>query len=99
MLSGVLIYFRVPLIIAVFLCPLVLLAADTLDVGLTENGTIIEAAALPARSTALPTVLLVGGLAGADESVGIVRQELKTFEGTKLDRRRFRLVFAWRSRS
>jgi len=92
MLSGVLIYFRVPLTIAVFLCSLVVLAADTLDVGLTENGTIIEAAALPARSTALPTVLLVGGLAGVDEFVGIVRQELKTFEGTKLDRRRFRLL-------
>jgi rhamnogalacturonyl hydrolase YesR len=68
------------------------LAADTLDVGLTENGTVIEAASIPAASGALPTVLLIGGLAGQDESVAIVRQELQTFEAIKPDRRRFRLL-------
>jgi unsaturated rhamnogalacturonyl hydrolase len=92
MLSGVLIYFRVPLTVAVLLCPLVLLAGDTLDVGLTEKGTVIEAGAVPARSPSLPIVLLVGGLAGADESVGIVKQELRTFDAIKPDRRRLRLL-------
>jgi len=92
MLSGVLIYFRVPLTVAVLLCPVVLLAADTLDVGLTEKGTVIEAAAAPARSTSLPTVLLVGGLVGADESAGIVKQEFRAFDAIKPDRRSFRLL-------
>ena len=68
------------------------LTAGALDVGLTEKGTIIEAAAVSDRSTALPTVLLVGGLAGADESVRIIQQELKTFEAIKPDRRSFRLL-------
>ncbi len=68
------------------------IAADVLDVGLTENGTVIEAASVPAGSTTVPTVLLIGGLAGADRSVGIVRQELQTFEAIKSDRRRFRLL-------
>jgi len=68
------------------------LAGDTLDVGLTENGNVIEAVSVPARSQALPTVLLIGGLAGPDESVGIVRQELRTFEAIQPDRRRFRLL-------
>jgi rhamnogalacturonyl hydrolase YesR len=92
MLSGVLIYFRVPLTVAVLLCPVVLLAAETLDVGLTEKGTVIEAAAAPARSTSLPTVLLVGGLAGDDVSAGIVKQELRAFDAIKPDRRSFRLL-------
>jgi len=72
--------------------PAILLAAGTWDVGLTENGTVIEAASVPAR-TALPTLLLVGGLAGPDDaSVSIVRQEIRTFEGIRPDRRRFHLL-------
>lgn len=68
-------------------------AADALDVGLTENGTVIEAASVPGRSPALPTVLLIGGLAGPDDpSVNIVRQEIRTFEALPPDRRRFRLL-------
>jgi len=82
---------RVSLTIAALLS-LLPVAADTLDVGLTENGTIIEAASVSAGSRILPTVLLIGGLAGPDESVGIVRQELQTFEAIKPDHRRFRLL-------
>src|ERR1700693_5315290 len=77
---------------ATLVLPALLLAADTWDVGLTEKGTVIEAASVPAGSRALPTVLLVGGLAGPDESVRIVRQELQTFEAINPDRRRFRLL-------
>ena len=81
-----------PLTIAGLLSLLPIGFAETLDVGLTENGTVIEAVALPARSTSLPTVLLVGGLAGTDESVGIIKQELRAFDAIKPDRRRFRLL-------
>jgi unsaturated rhamnogalacturonyl hydrolase len=82
----------VQITIAGLLSVLPLLCADAWDVGLTENGTVIEAAVVPASSAALPTVLLVGGLAGDDESVRIVKQELKTFEATKPHRRLFRLL-------
>ena len=69
------------------------IAADALDVGLTENGTLIGAASVPGRSLALPTVLLIGGLAGPDDpSVNIVRKEIRTFEAISPDRRRFRLL-------
>ena len=68
------------------------LAADASDVGLTENGTVIEAVSVPPQSSALPTVLLVGGLAGPDESVGMVRKELQAFEATQPHRRHFRLL-------
>src|ERR1700693_6659925 len=81
MLSGVLIYFRVPSISLTIaaLVSVLALTAGTLDVGLTENGTVIEAVEVPAPSASLPTVLLLGGLANADESVDIIKQELKTF--------------------
>jgi unsaturated rhamnogalacturonyl hydrolase len=82
-----------PLTIIGLLSILPLACADTLAVGLTENGTVIEAASVPAPSTALPTVLLIGGLAGPDDaSVTIVKQELRTFEAIHPDRRRFRLL-------
>jgi unsaturated rhamnogalacturonyl hydrolase len=69
-----------------------LAGADTWDVGLTENGTVIEATVVAGRSAALPTVLLIGGLDGDDGSVAVVRQELQRFEAVKPDRRRFRLL-------
>jgi unsaturated rhamnogalacturonyl hydrolase len=82
----------VPLVIAGLLSVLPLACADASAVGLTENGTVIEAASVPARATALPTVLLIGGVTGPDESVAIVRQELQTFEAIQRQRRRFRLL-------
>jgi rhamnogalacturonyl hydrolase YesR len=74
------------------LCVLPIVRAEIRDVGLTESGTVIEASVLTARSAALPTVLVIGGLAGDDESASIVRQELKAFEAINPDRRRFRLL-------
>lgn len=81
----------VPLIFTGFLSVLAL-TADTLDVGLTGTGKIIEAAVVPGPSATLPTVLLVGGLAGPDESAAIVRREVQTFDKMKPDRRKFRLL-------
>ena len=84
--------FTLAAFVSIVLPALPLVGADALDVGLTENGTVIEATAVPGRSPALPTVLLVGGLAGPDGSVDIVRGELKAFEAIRADRRRFRLL-------
>jgi rhamnogalacturonyl hydrolase YesR len=81
-------------VLAALLCPALLLAeGGALDVGLTEKGTVIEAISVPAATTPLPTVLLIGGLAGPDDdSARIVRQEIRTFEAIKPDRRRFHLL-------
>jgi unsaturated rhamnogalacturonyl hydrolase len=66
--------------------------ASSWAVGSTANQTVIEAAEAPGRSAALPTVLLLGGLTGTDETVDIVRRELQAFEALKPNRRRFRLL-------
>jgi rhamnogalacturonyl hydrolase YesR len=55
-------------------------AAETFDIGRSAAGDVITAAFVPAGSAAAPTVLLVGGLAGADESRAAVERELAAYE-------------------
>src|SRR5579872_295624 len=66
--------------------------AETWDVGLTGKGSVIEAVVVPGSSAGVPTVLLVGGLAGADDTAEIVRREVQAFEVLQPNRRRFRLL-------
>ena len=66
--------------------------AENRDIGLTQKGGGIQATIVAAASPASPTVLLVGGLTGNDESVGIVEQEVRAFEATRQDRRSFTLI-------
>ena len=61
-------------------------------VGLTPRGARIEAGVIAGGSPASPTVLLIGGLHGTDESSKIVSEETRQFAATKSDRRRFRLL-------
>jgi len=74
------------------ICAYRLAAADTLDVGLSGKGTLIEAAAVRGSSAAVPTVLLVGGLTGEDRSTAAVKREVQEFEAIKADHRHFRLI-------
>jgi unsaturated rhamnogalacturonyl hydrolase len=75
-------------------------AAESLDIGLTSKSTRIEgfavAAGTPptdeARSASLPTVILIGGLHGTDESVDRVRKALATYDRQKPTRRSFNLI-------
>src|SRR5438105_3181884 len=69
-----------------------LLGADQRDVGLTQSGGRIQATIVGGPSPASPTVLLVGGLGGNDESVHIVEQEVRAFESIRQDHRRFQLI-------
>jgi rhamnogalacturonyl hydrolase YesR len=69
-----------------------LYGAEHRDVGLTPSGVPIQAAVIPGPSSASPTVLLVGGLAGKDESVSVAEQEIQRFETIRQDRRQFQLV-------
>ncbi|HYR43583.1 MAG TPA: glycoside hydrolase family 88 protein, partial [Terriglobia bacterium] len=66
--------------------------AEHRDVGLSQSGVRIEAAVVAGPSSEAPTVLLVGGLAGNDESVSIVEQEVRRLEAVREDRRQFQLI-------
>jgi unsaturated rhamnogalacturonyl hydrolase len=61
-------------------------------VGLTPRGARIEATVVEGASSASPTVLLLGGLNGPDESVNIVTEETRNYEMTPQGNRRFRLL-------
>lgn len=74
------------------LLALPLAGAERFYIGLTQKGTRIEALEVPGPSLSSPTVLLIGGLDGRDESVRVVEQELQSFEKIREDRRRFRLL-------
>jgi unsaturated rhamnogalacturonyl hydrolase len=66
--------------------------ADKLYVGMTATGKRIEAFAVEGAPSAAPTVLLLGGLRGQDESSLLVTNELRAFEALKPAARPFRLL-------
>lgn len=67
-------------------------AAERATIGLSTNGAAIEAVTVAGPSESSPTVLLVGGLGGADESSDAVAREAAAFDEVPQDRRRFRLI-------
>jgi hypothetical protein len=79
-------------VLIVLLCSLPLVAAEHRDVGLTQKGLRIEASVIPGPNASAPTVLLVGGLAGNDESTRTVTREIETFDATPQNQRPFRLI-------
>ena len=74
------------------LVPVVATAAERWTIGLTANHSAVEAIAISGASTASPTVLLVGGIAGRDQSADAVARELAAFEQRPQSRRPFRLL-------
>jgi rhamnogalacturonyl hydrolase YesR len=88
-------YPKVPFVWA--LAPLILLAsplcgAEHRDIGLTQHGARIQASIVAGPSSTAPTVLIVGGLNGNDESTRIVEQEARSFEEVRANHRTFRLI-------
>jgi rhamnogalacturonyl hydrolase YesR len=79
---------------AVFLVLLLLTRAygENRYVGLTPRGTRIEATVVAGASPASPTVLLIGGLRGVDESSKAVSEETREFGAAQSRTRRFRLL-------
>src|SRR5262249_45298534 len=63
-----------------------------LDVGLSANNVRIEAIAIQGGSESAPTVLLLGGLHGKDETVEVVSREAQAFDAIPQNRRRLRLL-------
>jgi rhamnogalacturonyl hydrolase YesR len=57
-----------------------LAAADAFDIGLATSGARIDAVAVDTRAESAPTVVLVGGLAGEDDSTAGVRAAVVAYE-------------------
>lgn len=69
-----------------------LYGAEHRDIGLTQKGGRIQAITVTGSSSESPTVLLVGGLTGNDESVRLVEQEVRSFEAIHQNHRTFQLI-------
>ena len=79
-------------IVATLLWPPTALAAERWTIGLTAGGATIEALAVAGASVTSPTVLLVGGIEGKDQSTDAVAREVAAFEARPQNQRRFRLL-------
>ncbi len=67
-------------------------AGERWTIGLSTSGAPIDALAIAGRSDSSPTVLLVGGLQGRDQSSAAVAREAAAFEAMPRRRRAFRLI-------
>ena len=79
-------------IVALLLAPSAARAAERWTIGLSTNGSSIEALVAAGPSADSPTVLLVGGVTGRDQSTDAVMREVAGFEALPQNRRRFRLL-------
>jgi unsaturated rhamnogalacturonyl hydrolase len=68
-----------------------LLGAERFAIGLTSDRTCIEGTSVSVASSAAPTLLLIGGLRGDDDSKRVVSRVVRDFEISK-KRRPFRLL-------
>ena len=67
-------------------------AAERWTIGLAANGTPIEALVVNGAAASVPTVLLIGGLQGKDQTSDAVARELTAFEARRPAQRPFRLL-------
>jgi unsaturated rhamnogalacturonyl hydrolase len=81
-----------PCVIACLLLPAAAIAAEHWTIGLSTNGAPIEAVIIAGRGPSSPTVLIVGGLQGADQSSDAIAREEAAFEQIPQNRRAFRLI-------
>ncbi|HTT01715.1 MAG TPA: glycoside hydrolase family 88 protein [Steroidobacteraceae bacterium] len=66
--------------------------AEHLDIGLSSHGARIEGMRLEGRSVSAPTVLVIGGLSGADASVAAARAALEQLQSRPPRERPFNLL-------
>ena len=69
-----------------------LAAAERADIGLSTRGTVIERLLVDGPAASSPTVVLIGGLEGPNESAKQVERAVRDFEKLKPGRRPFRLL-------
>ena len=68
------------------------LAAESFDAGRSSSGARIDGAYVAAASPAAPTVLLIGGLNGADVSVASVERAVAEFDALRPRKRQIHLI-------
>jgi unsaturated rhamnogalacturonyl hydrolase len=79
-------------IASLLLASLTVAGAEHRDVGLAQKGTRIEASFVEGASANSPTVMLLGGLTGEDDSSRTVIDEARKYETLPQNRRSFRLI-------
>jgi unsaturated rhamnogalacturonyl hydrolase len=79
-------------VFACLLLPATAIADERWTIGLSAAGTPIEAVVIAGGSASSPTVLVVGGLRGSDQSSDAVARESAAFEQIPQSRRPFRLI-------
>jgi unsaturated rhamnogalacturonyl hydrolase len=83
---------RVVLVAALLLVPSAARAAERWTIGLTADDAPIEALSVAGGSDNAPSVLLIGGLQGKDQSSDVVAREVAAFEKRTQGQRQFRLL-------
>ncbi len=73
-------------------CVRTMAAAERWSIGLTAADGRIDAFVVAGPQPSAPTVLLIGGLQGSDETVETVTAEITAFEALPQTRRPFRLI-------
>jgi hypothetical protein len=68
------------------------LSEERWSIGLTAKDTGIDAIVIPGASNSAPTVLLIGGLQGNDETADLVQREAAAFEKKEPNERAYRLL-------
>jgi unsaturated rhamnogalacturonyl hydrolase len=83
---------RIAFAVIAIMFALPLSAADSLAIGLAENGTVISASVIPGASASAPTVMLIGGMNGDEPSIELVRGEAAQYEALPPRQRKLRLI-------
>lgn len=83
---------RLVLVVLGMALALRLSAAEIVEVGLSDRGTLILGSIVEAPSRTAPTVLLIGGLNGDEASATLVRNEAAAYDALPPRQRKFRLI-------
>jgi unsaturated rhamnogalacturonyl hydrolase len=81
-----------PCVLACLLLHTAAIAGERWTIGLTTSGAAIDAVAIDGRSASSPTVLVIGGLQGRDQSSDALAREAAAYEQIAQNRRPFRLI-------
>jgi unsaturated rhamnogalacturonyl hydrolase len=83
---------RLVVLLASLLAPITVDAAERWPIGLTASGSVIDALEVPGASPSSPTVLLIGGVEGDQQSTEAVSRWLAAFEIRPQAQRPFRVL-------
>jgi hypothetical protein len=83
---------RIAILLALALIALPAVAAESSFIGIASKGARIEAMMVPGASPASPTVLVIGGTKGEQDSALVVSEEIRKFESLRQGKRPFKLL-------